>query len=437
MSRTTPSARVVPRQEPKRRLRTSNSETHPFEQIVIELAGAFVRVTTDEIDGEINRWLERIVLALGLDRGTIAEINPSDGWAVFSHGWARDPGQIIGSSLDANKLLPWVKGKMLTGETVVMPSVDALPDEAAVDRESMRRYGPKSNVMIPIKVGGVVVAAVGFGALYRERSWPAQVVRRLQTVAEIFGYALERKRGVIEVLQLRNELTYISRINTMGELAASLAHEINQPLTAIRSNAEAIQSMLESERPDLDEIKAAIADIVSDDARAGETIRRLRALFRREGLARTEIELGELLEEVSRIIRSDAVIRKVSLTLDPPQPARSILADRIQIQQAIINLLLNAFDAVSEKKENSRRVTLSVVTEDPNCVRVLVRDSGRGIAPDVLPRIFEAFFTTKPGGMGMGLAISRSIIEAHGGRLSVSSNPGHGSTFEIALPCPL
>ena len=93
MSRTTPSARVVPRQEPKRRLRTSNSETHPFEQIVIELAGAFVRVTTDEIDGEINRWLERIVLALGLDRGTIAEINPSDGWAVFSHGWARDPGR--------------------------------------------------------------------------------------------------------------------------------------------------------------------------------------------------------------------------------------------------------------------------------------------------------------------------------------------------------
>lgn len=437
MSRTTPSARVVPRQEPKRRLRTSNGETHPFEQIVIELAGAFVRVTTDEIDGEINRWLERIVLALGLDRGTIAEINPSDGWAVFSHGWARDPGQIMGSSLDANKLLPWVKGKMLTGETVVMPSVDALPDEAAVDRESMRRYGPKSNVMIPIKVGGVVVAAVGFGALYRERSWPAQVVRRLQTVAEIFGYALERKRGVIEVLQLRNELTYISRINTLGELAASLAHEINQPLTAIRSNAEAIQSMLESERPDLDEIKAAIADIVSDDARAGETIRRLRALFRREGLVRTEIELGELLGEVSRIIRSDAVIRKVSLTLDPPQPARSILADRIQRQQAIINLLLNAFDAVSEKKENSRRVTLSVVTEDPNCVRVLVRDSGRGIAPDVLPRIFEAFFTTKPGGMGMGLAISRSIIEAHGGRLSVSSNPGHGSTFEIALPCPL
>ena len=150
-------------------------QARPFEELIIELAGAFVRVTTDKIDGEINRWLERIVLALGLDRGTIAEINPSDGWATFSHGWAREPEEIIGRSLNANTMLPCVKQKMLAGETVVMPIVDALPDEAAIDRESRRRYGPKSNVMIPIKVGGVVVAAAGFGALYRERSWPPQI----------------------------------------------------------------------------------------------------------------------------------------------------------------------------------------------------------------------------------------------------------------------
>ncbi len=404
---------------------------------MVDLAGAFVRVTSHGIDGEINRWLERIVLALDLDRSTIAEINPSDGWAVFSHGWAREPERIIGRSLDANTVVPWVKEKMLAGETVVMTSVDALPDEAAVDRETMRRHGPKSNVMIPIRVGGTVVAAVGFGSLYRERSWPPQIVRRLQTVAEIFGFALERKRAVVEILELRNQLTYIARINTMGELAASLAHEINQPLAAIRSNAEAIQSMLEAERPDLDEIKAAIADIVSDDARAGDTIRRLRALFRREELARSKVDFGELLREVIRIIRSDAVIRKVSLTLDLRQPLRAVLADRVQIQQVIINLLLNAFDAVSETKENSRQVALSALADDSGCLKVLVRDSGRGIDPDALPRIFEAFFTTKPGGMGLGLAISRSIVEAHGGRLSVSSNPGHGSTFEMALPCPV
>ncbi len=396
-----------------------------------------MRVTTDKIDGEINRWLERIVLTLGLDRSTIAEINPSDGWATISHGWAREEHRIFPKSVDANALFPWLRVKMLAGETVAFSNPDELPDEAAHDRETTRRFGPKSNVTVPIRVGGVIVAAVGFGTLYHERSWPPRVVRRLQTIAEIFGYALERKRVILEVFQLRNELTYVSRINTMGELAASLAHEINQPLAAIRSNAEAIQSMLEAEMPDLDEIKAAVADIVSDDVRAGETIRRLRALFRREELARTEVDLGDLLTEVSRIIRSDAVIRKVALTLDLRQPLRAILADRIQIQQAIINLLLNAFDAVSEAEERSRRVTLSVLTEDSGCIKVLVHDSGKGIEPDALPKIFDAFFTTKAGGMGMGLAISRSIIEAHGGRLSVSSNPGHGSTFEIALPCPV
>ena len=163
MPRTTPSRRAVPRRESKRSSRSSPDETRRFEELVVELAGAFVRVTTDKIDEEINRWLERIVLALGLDRSTIAEINPSDGRAVFSHGWAREPERIIGRSLDANALMPWAKAKMLAGDTIVMASVDALPDEAAVDRESMRRYGPKSNVMIPIKVGGVVVAAVAFG----------------------------------------------------------------------------------------------------------------------------------------------------------------------------------------------------------------------------------------------------------------------------------
>jgi signal transduction histidine kinase len=400
------------------------------------LAGAFIRVTSEKIDEEINHWLKRIALVLELDRCTIAEFDPSNGRATFSHGWAREPGQIIGGSLDANALLPWVKARMLAGKTIVIVSTDGLPDEAAVDRESMRRYGLKSDVIAPIKVGGVVVGAVGFETMRHERSWSPQIVRQLESTAEIFGFALERKRTVIEMVQLRSELTYISRINMMGELAASLAHEINQPLAAIRSNAEAIQSMLESERPDLNEIQAAVTDIVGDDERASDTIRRLRALFRREELVRTEIDPAELLQEAHRITKGDAVIRKVPFTLEPHPPLRAVLADRVQILQAIINLLLNAFDAVAETDQSSRQVTLSALAEDSGWVRILVRDSGKGIEPGALLRIFDPFFTTKPDGMGIGLSISNSIIEAHGGRLSVSSSPGHGTTFEILLPCP-
>jgi signal transduction histidine kinase len=433
---TTPSRKAAARRKPKPSSRPSSDEARRIEKLAVELAGAFVRVTTDRIDEEINRWLERIVLALNLDRGTLAEFGPSDGRAVFSHGWARAPGQIIGRTLDADALLPWVKAKMLADETIVVVSVDALPKEAAVDRESMRRYGVKSDVIAPIKVGEVVVGAVGFETMRHERSWSPQIVRQLRMTAEIFGFALERKRAASEMVELRNELAYVARVNTMGELAASLAHEMNQPLAAIRSNAEAIQNMVEAERPDFDEIKAAIADIVSDDQRAGDMIQRLRALFRHEELVRTEIDPGDLLEEAHRIIRSDAAIRKVSFILEPHRPLRAVLADRVQILQAIINLLLNAFDAVAEIEPTSRQVTLSALEDDSGWLRILVRDSGKGIEPDVLLRIFDPFFTTKPDGMGIGLSISRSIVEGHGGRLTVSSHPGHGTTFEILLPSP-
>jgi formate hydrogenlyase transcriptional activator len=219
-------------------------ENRHFERLVADLSGAFVRAAAEEIDDEINRWLRRIVLALGLDRSTVAQIDPHSGSASFSHGWAREEERVITNSLDANAMLPWLRKKMLAGETVVFSSLDELPEEAGVDRESMRVHGPKSNVTMPIKVGGVVVGAVGFGALYRERRWPPEIVGRLRLVADVLGYALERKRTRTEMLRLRDELAYVSRVTTLGQLAASIAHELNQPLAAILTNAQAAQRLL-------------------------------------------------------------------------------------------------------------------------------------------------------------------------------------------------
>jgi signal transduction histidine kinase len=419
---------------PRRTPGETGSESRRFEQLVIGLAVALIRVAVDEIDNEVNRWLERIVLTLGLDRSTVAEIRPTDGWACFTHGWTRDEKyRVIGRSLDANALLPWVKAQIQAGKTVVMGSVQDLPKAAAVDRNSFQIHGPKSTVMTPIRVGGVVIGAMGFACVYTERQWPVKMVQRFQTIAEILGYALERKRAVSEQRRMHDELIHVSRANQMGELAASIAHELNQPLAAILSNAETVQSMLEAEQPDFAEVKAAIADIVQDDNRASETIRGLRALFRREKFERCKLDLAEMLGEVRRIVQGDAAIRNVAFSLEVLQPLPAVLADRIQLQQAVINLLLNAFDAVSSTTERPREVGL-IASMAEGGVRIAVRDSGEGIEPAIASRIFEPFFTTKDGGMGMGLAISRSIAEAHGGRLSVLPGKQRGTTFTLVLP---
>lgn len=407
-------------------------ESRRFETLVVRLAGAFVRITSDKIDAGINRWLKRIVIALGLDRCTIAEIDPMTKSAVFTHGWARDADRIIGNSLDANRLLPWTKQKMLAGETVVMQSPDMLPPEAAIDRESFLKHGPKSNVMVPIKIDGTVFGAVGFGLLYRERNWPPKLVRRLQTVAQIFGYALERKRAVTEIIRLQSELTYVSRVTTMGELAASIAHELNQPLAAILSNAEALQNMLASDGPDLEEVKSGIKDIIEDDNRASEAIKRLRTLFRRDGLSKSAVDLPALLAETSRIVQGEASSRDINFSTVVKGPLPPVIAERVQLQQAIINLILNAFDAVGEKR-GPREVQITAALTEAE-IAILVCDSGHGILPEAAPMIFDAFFTTKSHGMGMGLAIAKSIVEAHGGRLSFSPNPDRGTTFAIKLP---
>jgi signal transduction histidine kinase len=416
-------------------LPSSDEEVHVVDTLLTQVAGGLIRVTVDEIDAEINRWLKRIGTALDLDRSTIAQINPQTGFASFTHGWAREPYSLISQPLDANRLLPWTVQKMQAGETVIMTRPDKLPKEAAVDRRSFLRYGPKSNVIVPIKAGTNVVGAMSFASLRRERVWSGQTVRAFKAIAEIFGFGLERKRAVAETIQLRNELNYFSRVNTMGELAASIAHELNQPLGAILNNAEALQAMLASDQPDLEEIRAGIADIIQDDNRARETIKRLWGLFRRDHVTKSKIDLSEVLTEISRIVRADALLRNISLRIEVKQALPLVLAERVQLQQAVINLLLNAFDAVAPIVNRAREVLVEAsVVEGGDSLELLVRDTGVGIAPEAIPHIFDPFFTTKPEGMGIGLAITKSIIEAHGGTLTASPESHRGTTFAIRIP---
>jgi signal transduction histidine kinase len=184
----------------------------------------------------------------------------------------------------------------------------------------------------------------------------------------------------------------------------------------------------------LDKVKTAIDDVIQDNARAAETIRNVRALFQRDKVEKSPIDLRQVLYDVERIVRADAVSKNVSLQLDLPPVLPTILGNRTQLIEALMNLVLNAIDSVCESAGGPRLVEMRASQPDTESVHIAVRDSGKGIEPDVMPRLFDAFFTTKPKGMGMGLAIVRTIIENHGGCLRAIPNPDRGATFEFDLP---
>jgi len=405
-----------------------------FEDLLAEMSSTLLRATTDQIDGEINRWLRRIAFAFGIDRGSIGQINHVDGLLYTTHQWSRQSVTPMPHSMNANEIVPWLTGKIMSDELVVLSRLEDAPPEAAKDVQFGRTMGTRSVVTVPFKVGGVVVGAVAFDAVLRRRTWSQRTIRRLSLFAEIFGSALQRSRTAAEIRRLQSEVRQISQIVMMGEVTASLAHELNQPLGAILSNAQAARRLLNAKTPDLKEVGTALDDIISDNTRAVETIRNVRALFQRVELTTSSLDLNQILLSVERILRSDAKTREVSLRFELPASLPAVVGRGTELIQALINLVVNAFDSISEAGAGPREVVVRASQNGPTRVHIAVRDSGKGIDPSIMPRLFQAFVTTKSKGMGMGLAIARSIIENHGGRLWATQNPERGATMEFYLP---
>jgi signal transduction histidine kinase len=232
--------------------------------------------------------------------------------------------------------------------------------------------------------------------------------------------------------EARRELVHASRLAVLSEFTTSIAHEINQPLGAILSNADAADLLLKKSPPPLEEVRQILADIRSDDLRASEVIRRLRTLLRQGEVERQSIDLNSVVNEVIFILRAEAQRRRVEVRTELSPEAIVVLGDKVHLQQILLNLMLNGMEAMAQTN-GERRLTLKTEQSDGEVI-VSVSDTGAGVSRDRLPKIFERFFSTKPEGMGMGLAISRSLVEEHGGRIWVESIEGRGSTFRFALP---
>jgi len=244
----------------------------------------------------------------------------------------------------------------------------------------------------------------------------------------------ERREAELDSARQRNELARLSRVAVLGELSGALAHELNQPLAAILSNAQAAQRLLARQPADLDEIHSILGDVVEDDLRAREVITRLRLLLEKGEVRQQSIDLNEVVSGVLRLVNSDLLLQGVTAHTDLAPDLPAVSGDSVQIQQVLLNLILNGCHAMTNGDGRERKLALRTAARDGDGVLVTISDRGPGIPPTDLDRIFEPFFTTHAGGMGLGLAVCRSIIGAHGGRLWATNDEGAGASFHFTLP---
>jgi PAS domain S-box-containing protein len=286
-----------------------------------------------------------------------------------------------------------------------------------------KEYLQKSGSRVPVLVGGAMFDGS------RDEGVAFVVDLTDQKRAEAAARASDRRYREVEL-----ELAHASRVATLGQLSASIAHEVKQPVGAAIAYANAASRWLDAQPPDLEEVRRALGLIVESGVRAGEVIDRIRALVKKSPPRKDRLKINEVVSEVIGLARNEMAKNGISVRTQLAETLPAIQGDRVQLQQVILNLLINAIEAMSGTSKGARELRVSTAEIDSERVLVAVRDSGPGLAPESVDRLFESFYTTKPGGLGMGLSICRSIIEAHDGRLWATANTPHGAILQFTLP---
>jgi signal transduction histidine kinase len=405
-----------------------------FESMLSRLSTTFINLPATEVDGHIERGLQLLVEYLDIDRSTLAQFSDDGRELVVTHSYTRGDAPPF-PKLNLAPLLPWYTGKIRDGQLLRFAALpEEIPPEAVREREyAQKNLLPQSHLVVPFKVGDCVLGGLGFGSFRKRVEWPDELVQSLKLVGEIFANALARKRSEEKETRLREQLALAGRVSLLGELAASIAHEVNQPLCAIVSNAQTVQRMLGGGGFDLEEVREALADISRDGQRASAVIARIRGLLNKAPAERTALDISDLIREVVALARWEMRRRGVRVKLELADRLPLVLGDRVQLQQVILNLMTNGADAMEHVAPKGRELVIRSAAYGARGIRVSVQDHGIGIAPENRERLFDSFFTTKPGSMGMGLAICKSIMESHGGKIWVRPDTEVGSTFQLTL----
>jgi len=409
----------------------ARDERLAFERLVADLSARFANVPHDRITAEIKAALGRLVEALDYDRCTYSEIGADGTFGVLCSEAVRGIEPLPRGPLNA--AAAWLVEEIRAGRIVALANLlEDLPPQARAYADRARQIGLRSHLSIPLRVGGRVAGALSFAGMRSARTWPGEVITRLTIIGEVFASALARARSEEEAEQLRGRLWHADRVARTGALTGAVAHELNQPLAAILSNAQAGLAYLDRGDRDVGEIRAILQAVVRDDKRAAETIRAMRALLRQDETRRARIDVAAALGEVLQLLAAE--LRRQGVRVETGLEAGCwVMADKVQIEQVALNLILNAAAAMQPCPPEERCLRVSVARRGDGRVDVAVCDSGPGIAPEDRGAVFEPFWTTRREGLGLGLPICRSIVQAHGGAIAVEPNPDRGVTFRFDL----
>jgi signal transduction histidine kinase/ABC-type uncharacterized transport system substrate-binding protein len=430
----------------RRRAERTVAERLRFETLLSQLSAELLTTPASTFDDAVERMLQRVVETLDFDRAALAD--RVDGTPRTRHAWTRPGIAPVPARLADPADFPWLSSRMTAGELVRISRLDDLPEAAATDRQSLAGRGIRALVALPLLADGAVVGALAFSRMRGEYAWPDELTARLQLLADVFANVLARRRAdeavrtseerrrqaEEEALRQRDELAHAQRVATLGVLTASIAHEISQPLSAILTNAQATLRSLAANEPKRAEIEEVLTDIAADTGRASQTIHRLRALFRKQHAERIAVDIDATIEDVLGLVRSEMVAKKIAVSYARRAALPTVLGDPIQLRQVFLNLIVNAGEAIAAMEDGTREIRITTSQPDTAQVSVAIRDSGVGVPASELEHIFEHFVSSKPEGLGLGLAISRSIVEAHGGKIWATRNDDRGLTLHVTLP---
>ncbi|RZL87910.1 MAG: GAF domain-containing protein [Variovorax sp.] len=410
-----------------------------FERLASGILASLVLVEPGQTELAIGIGLRQIGQSMEADRVDIWDRTSGDTMFRSVQRWHADgiaQPFALGDAAD----LPWITRRLAAGNFVRLPRFSELPPEAEGDRAALQAAGVRSLLAVPISVSGRVTGVLSMASTQHEHEWPDALMPGVSLLAEVFGSlharttAERRKRSAeVEAAHWRERLAHLVRVHTAGEMSVALAHEITQPLGAIENYALAARRRAAESEPDLARVSELLDKVIGQATRAGEVVTRMRSMVQRHELDPKRIDIERAIAECIGMVKMDCDLREIDVRLSAASGLPPVTVDEIHLQQVVLNLLRNAMEAI-EHGGGARAISISVAPNQRDEIQVEVADTGGGITEGDLERIFESFYSTKASGLGVGLAICRKLIEAHGGRLWASHHPGGGALFRFTIP---